>query len=101
MTVSPLPCPGEGPGMRVRSGKHDTSPGFRITVEMYEASDANGNPVVVVVKSDAGATEQRGTRAAPSGNGRRRGRPKKQPEAQATDNYDELRDADGMSETME
>ncbi len=71
-----------------------------LSVEMHETSDEQGNPVVIVVKGEPTGTPRAG-QTRPSGNGRRPGRPKKQPEAQATDNYDEPRDAEGMSETME
>ena len=72
-----------------------------IAVEMFESNDAQGNPVVVVVKSEPAATHQRATPARSEGNGRRKGRGKRQTEVQATNNYDEPRDADGLSETME
>ena len=69
-----------------------------LTVEMHEGTDTEGKPVVVVVKGEPVAKARQ---AQPSGNGRRKGRPKKPLETQATDNYTESRDDEGMSETME
>ena len=91
-----------------------------LTVEMFESNDDRGNPVVIVVKSEPSVIPQQTTRANPTGNGRRKSRSKRedqgqamdsyyerkvrgtrQTEAQVTNNYDEPRNADGMSETME
>ena len=47
-----------------------------LSVETFEDQDAEGNPLVVVVKSEEPRKPQRTTQ--PSGNGRRRGRPPKQ-----------------------
>ncbi len=86
-------------GMRIAIARAANRRG--LSVEMFEANDEQGNPVVVVVKSEPASKPQPVTQAQPSGNGRRRGRQKKQAQAQATDNYDEPRDADGLSEVME
>ena len=72
-----------------------------LAVEMFESNDAQGNPVVVVVKREQAPGVPRPTHVRSAGNGRRTGRSKRPTEVQATNNYDEPRDADGLSETME
>ena len=72
-----------------------------IAIEMFESNDAQGHPVVVVVKREPAPDQQRATHARSEGNGRRKGRGTRRTEAQATNNYDGPRNADGMSETME
>ena len=86
-------------GMRIAIARAANRRG--LAVEMFESSDAQGNPVVVVVKREQAPEQQRAAHARSEGNGRRRGRGKRQTEVQATNNYDEPRDADGLSETME
>ena len=86
-------------GMRIAIGRAANRRG--LSVEIYESNDTEGNPVVVVVKGEPMAKVQQATRANPSGNGRRRGRPQREDQGQATDRYDEPRTDDGMSETME
>ncbi len=91
---------GQNPrGMRIAIARAAGKRG--LAIESYDSQDAQGNPTIIVVKGDDAPKRQKAGQAQPSGDGRRRGRPKKQPKAQVTDNYDEPRDADGMSETME
>ena len=72
-----------------------------LSVEMFGSSDAEGNPVVVVVKGDPVAQARQASQAQPSGDGRRRGRPKREDQGQPAESYYERKVRDGMSETME
>ena len=73
-----------------------------LLVETFEWCDQDGVPYVTVAKREEVPARQKAPQAQPSGNGRRRGRPRKQDTAvQATDNYAEPRTVDGMSEVME
>ncbi len=63
-----------------------------LSVEMFEGNDSEGKPVVVVVKSGPVAEAKHAAHANPSGNGRRRGRPKREDQGQVPDDYREPRD---------
>ncbi len=67
-------------GMRIAIARAAKRRG--LTVEMFEANDEQGSPVVVVVKSEPAVKPQQGQ---PSGHGRRRGRPRKQEHSSWTD----------------
>ncbi len=60
-------------GMRIAIARAANRRG--LSVEMFEANDERGNPVVVVVKSEVAVKPQK---AQPAGDGRKRGRPRKQ-----------------------
>ncbi len=67
-------------GMRIAIARAAKRRG--LAVEMFEANDEQGGPVVVVVKS---APAVKPPQVQPSGNGRRRGRPRKQEHGSWTD----------------
>ncbi len=86
-------------GMRIAIARAANRRG--LAIEMFEDSNEQGAPVVVVVKSEPAASLQKTGPATASGNGRRRGRPKRQTDDQPTDNEAETRAGDGMTEAME
>ena len=93
-----VPVEGEqsSKGLRIAIARAANRRGM--TVEMYESTDTEGNAVVIVVKGEGAAKTQQ---ARPSGNGRRRGRPKREDQGQPTESYYERKVRDGMPETME
>ena len=89
---------GQNPrGMRIAIARAAGKRG--LAIESYDSQDAQGNPTIIVVKGGEAPKRQKAGQDQPSGNGRRRGRSKRQ--EQATESYYERKVRDGMSETME